>query len=473
MSYFSVTYTECTEYITDIPDSIWPDIQFQNGVKYLEDARMSTLPDMLREDMAKQSDDRGMEVPNTTDVLNTDMQPKNKDMQPKDDMPLLHGVTINAGHTGLDNIDPQLFKSLGVRATDADSVFKLADTIVIDNPNAVSSYGAGIMQQGSNYTETILSGVKVRDFETTGDTSINEILGLVRKSNNVISSSDKPLKQRVLGTLSVLPVIGRFAQRGIKLATDHHDKYQTVQTQLTALTEQLGQTQEDIQRSNGTLDVAYGEVENNYYTIGVHIAAGRIALQRKAAEVDAMRQRDLSPLETQRLSDLESAMAIMDKRLGDMSVVQQATLQALPSIRIIQANDRMMAEKIQTIRELTIPLWTQIYWNRVALYKQKERITAIQAVDDYTNQMLIENGTLLKQNSIGTAKANQRMVIDVDTLEKTQQMLFDTVKEVKSIRQNGIAERKNAMTRLDTLQNNMTNMVRGRPVVDSTQKQLH
>lgn len=397
--------------------------------------------------------------------------PEQTDTQ-EQNMPLLNGVTLKEVNTMLDAVDPQLFKSLGVRATDADAVFKLADSIVIDNPNAVSSYGSNIMQRGSSYTEAVLSGVKVKDFETAGDTSINEILGLVRNSNVVTSSSEKPLKQRALSALSSIPVIGRFAQRGIKMAADHHDKYQTVQAQLTELTQQLVQTQEDIQRSNGTLDVAYAEVEDNYYTIGVHIAAGRIALQRKAAEVDAMRHQDLSPLETQRLSDLESAMAIMDKRLGDMSVVQQATLQALPSIRIIQANDRMMGEKIQTICELTIPLWTQIYWNRVALYKQKERITAIQAVDDYTNQMLVENATLLKQNSIGTAKANQRMVIDVETLEKTQQMLFDTVKEVKAIRVSGIAERKNAMTRLDALQTNMTNMVRGKESA-SAQKQLH
>jgi uncharacterized protein YaaN involved in tellurite resistance len=456
----------CTEYITAIPEIVWPDIQFQYDLEKLEETQMPNVADYVIEDVDALNADGSTGVGKGTDTQPTDV------LSPSD-MPLLNGVTLKQSSTALDSIDPQLFKSLGVRSSDADAVFKLAATITIDNPNNASSFGAGIMQQGSHYTETILSGVKVKDFETTGDTSINEILGLVRNSNDVISSSDKPFKQRVLGSLSGLPVIGGFAKRGIKLATDHHDKYQTVQTQLTALTQQLSQTQEDIHRSNGTLDVAYGEVENNYYTIGVHIAAGRIALQRKAAEVDALRQRDLSPLETQRLSDLESAMAIMDKRLGDMSVVQQATLQALPSIRIIQANDRMMAEKIQTICELTIPLWTQIYWNRVALYKQKERITAIQAVDDYTNQMLIENGTLLKQNSIGTAKANQRMVIDVETLEKTQQMLFDTVKEVKAIRVSGITERKNAMTRLDTLQTNMTNMVRGRPVVDSTQKQLH
>jgi uncharacterized protein YaaN involved in tellurite resistance len=191
-----------------------------------------------------------------------------------------------------------------VSSADADAIFRLCESIVVDDASAISGFGESTMQHVSRCAGVILSSAIGNYGDTSVDVIMNDILALVRYGEDVVDMSDKPLKRRVLSALS-------------KPAIDRYDRHQTVQAQLTALKQYLGQAQDDMPRVNGTIEVVCIEVEDNYFTIGVRIADARATLQRMAAELDVMRLMDSSPFETKRLSDLASAMSIMDKRLGD------------------------------------------------------------------------------------------------------------------------------------------------------------
>ncbi len=139
-----------------------------------------------------------------------------------------------------------------------------------------------------------------------------------------------------------------------------------------------------------------------------------------------------------------------------MRVLQHAALQQLPMIRMVQANNRMLIEKFHTIKDLTIPTWKRQFLLALSLNEQKNAVQLATSIDDATNQFLLENARLLKDNTISTAKANQRLVIDVDTLRQVHDSLLATMQEVIQINRDGVQQRATISTQLQTMRTTMT-----------------
>ncbi|MFZ4759481.1 MAG: toxic anion resistance protein, partial [Burkholderiaceae bacterium] len=126
---------------------------------------------------------------------------------------------------------------------------------------------------------------------------------------------------------------------------------------------------------------------------------------------------------------------------ADMKVLQHAALQQLPMIRMVQTNNRMLIEKFHTIRELTVPAWKRQFMLALSLNEQKSAVQLANSIDDATNRFLLENAKLLKDNTLSTARANQRLVIDVETLRQVHDSLVETMQEVIRINADGVKAR--------------------------------
>jgi uncharacterized protein YaaN involved in tellurite resistance len=165
----------------------------------------------------------------------------------------------------------------------------------------------------------------------------------------------------------------------------------------------------------------------------------------------AMRREKLTQERALEIADLEQVIAYLDKRVADLLVLQHSALQSLPMIRMIQANNRMLSEKLHTIRELTIPSWKRHFLLVLALYEQTQALNLSQNIDNATNRFLTRNAQLLTKNAKETTTGNQRLVIDVETLEKVQTMMIETVQQVIRIQDEGIRTRKAAELKLRNL----------------------
>ena len=145
--------------------------------------------------------------------------------------------------------------------------------------------------------------------------------------------------------------------------------------------------------------------------------------------------------------------------MHDLRTLQQSALQTLPMIRIIQSNNLMLVDKFYAIKNITLPAWKNQISLALSLNEQKNSVELANTIDDATNELLRRNAELLHDNSVKTAKANQRAVIDVETLEHVQNTLIKTVNDVIQIQKEGMQQRVQATEKLKSLQSNLNQLV--------------
>lgn len=241
-------------------------------------------------------------------------------------------------------------------------------------------------------------------------------------------------------------------------------KFITASAQIEALIDEVESTQQHLAERNGDLESLYGEVGEEYRQLGLYIAAGRLRLEELQAqqnEASAVLETGKNPLLVQKYADRSDLIAALDKRIGDLLMMQQAALQIMPMIRLLQKNNAMLVEKFNTIKQTTVPLWKGQFVLRLSLRDQQSAVRLAQGIDEATNEMFRQNAKLLKDNSIATAEANQRLVVDLDTLQKVNSDLISTVETVLQIQNKGERERKDAEKKVMEMRANMQKRVLG------------
>ena len=214
------------------------------------------------------------------------------------------------------------------------------------------------------------------------------------------------------------------------------------------------------------------DYENNLeqLALGVDVRSTRADMQefdhvfeqlQKHGTVDIiyLTTQDQDQQTTQQIYDLNHLANNLEKRVSDLQVLQQSAMQTLPMIRIIQSNNLMLVDKFYAIKNITLPAWKNQISLAISLQEQKNSVQLAKAIDDTTNELLRRNAELLHQNSVDTAKANQRSVIDVETLEHVQNTLIKTVNDVIQIQKEGMQKRAEATTRLRALQDSLNHLV--------------
>lgn len=349
---------------------------------------------------------------------------------------------------------------LGLSEQDLPEIERVASSINASNPLSVAEFGRDVSEHTSAYSDELLAQVRNRDLEEAG-TKLTQVVTTAR-SLNLSGLSD----QR-----SRLPVIGPLIDRIKGRSNNFMAEFESTSTQMERLVNEVAQTQDGLRSRINALEHMFGSVRDEHRMLGIHIAAGKRRLVELREEAETLRQNlNNDPTKVQGLSDLEALISNLDKRVGDLMALQQAAIQSLPTIRMIQANNQMLVDKFHTIQQITLPAWKKQFTLRLTLNEQRNAVELAENIDNATNELLVSNAKLLHKNSVETAKANQRLVIDIDALQAVQNTLIQTVEDVIRIQKEGVANRQQAEKQIQDMR---IDLQRRLSRTGSDQKVLH
>ena len=339
-------------------------------------------------------------------------------------------------------------RELGLEPADFNEVLNAQKELAEINNSSVSEYGKNIATKTSSYTDELLNLVKNKDLDVTGQ-KLNEVVQVAQQLNTS-SILNKTKSSGFLGG-----ILSRF--KGAKQSFDQH--FNTTKEQIDSLVNEIEKSQSGLKARVGTLDKMFDGVQDEYKQLGIYIAAGTLKQQDIQNEIATLTAQEQDQTTSQKIYDLNHLANNLEKRISDLQVLQQSAMQTLPMIRIIQSNNMMLVDKFYAIKNITLPAWKNQISLAISLHEQKNSVQLANTIDDATNELLKRNADLLHQNSVDTAKANQRSVIDIETLEHVQNTLIKTVNDVIQIQKEGMQKREEASQRIRTLQSNLQQLV--------------
>ena len=307
-------------------------------------------------------------------------------------------------------------------------VEEFAKKIDVTNSKAVMTYGVGTQKKMADFSEKTLESVKTKDMGEVGDM----VSGLVTQLKNF------DLDENEKG------IMGFFKKKGNQMQ-ELKTKYTTVEKNVEAISNELEKHQVTLLKDVELLDRMY-ELNLTYFKeLSMYILAGKKklkevretdlpALQKKAAESGL-------PEDAQAAKDLADQCDRFEKKIHDLQLTRAVAMQTGPQIRMIQASDQMMAEKIQSTIVNTIPLWKNQMVIAIGIEHATQAAKAEREVNDMTNALLRKNAEKLKQATIESAKEAERGIVDIETLKHTNEMLITTMDEVLAIQTEGKQKR--------------------------------
>ncbi|NLN57614.1 MAG: toxic anion resistance protein [Gammaproteobacteria bacterium] len=339
-------------------------------------------------------------------------------------------------------------QEIGLQAEDFQEVLAVRKELSDLNHHAVAEYGKNIASKTSAYTDELLGLVQNKDLDVTGQ-KLNQVVQVAQQLNT--NSILNP--QKSSGFLG-----GLFNKlKGSKQSFDQN--FNSTKEQIDSLVTEIESSQNGLKTRVNTLDQMFQGVQDEYKQLGVYIAAGKLKQQEIQQQLAEFSSQPQDQTTTQKIYDLNHLANNLEKRVSDLQVLQQSAMQTLPMIRIIQSNNLMLVDKFYAIKNITLPAWKNQISLAISLNEQKNSVQLANSIDDATNELLRRNADLLHQNSVDTAKANQRSVIDIETLEHVQNTLIKTVNDVIQVQKEGMQKRAEATTRLRALQDNLNQLV--------------
>lgn len=321
-------------------------------------------------------------------------------------------------------------------------VDEFASKIDISNSQAILSYGVGSQKKIADFSENALERVKTKDLGEIGDM----LAGVVGEIRSLETEEDEK------------GLFGFFKKTSNKLA-NLKAKYDKVETNVNNIAKALEDHQVTLMKDVLMLDKMY-ELNMNYYKeLSMYILAGKKRLERanNVELPELIKRADESglPEDTQKAKDFSQMINRFEKKIYDLELTKTVSLQMAPQIRLIQNNDSMMSDKIQSTIVNTIPLWKNQMVIAIGLKHSNDAAKAQKAVSDMTNELLKRNADALKTATIETAKESERGIIDIETLKNTNKTLISTFDEVIKIQDEGRQKRKEAEAELKNIENEM------------------
>ena len=315
-----------------------------------------------------------------------------------------------------------------------------AEKIDITNSQMVLQYGAASQKKLSDFSETALSRVKTKDMGETGELITN----LISELQGFDATTEQP--KGIFG----------FFKKTSNSIEQLKTRYDSADKNVERIKAQLEDHQVTLMKDITMLDKMY-ELNLVYFKeLTMYILAGKKKLAEvrandlKAAQEKA--QRTQLPEDAQAARDLADLCDRFEKKLYDLELTRNVSIQMGPQIRLIQSNDTMMAEKIQTTIMNTIPLWKNQMVLALGIAHSQQAMQAERAVTDATNELLKKNAATLKQGTIEIAKESERGIVDIETLQQTNKQLIETLDELNKIRADGKAKRANAEQELGRIE---------------------
>ena len=325
-------------------------------------------------------------------------------------------------------------------------VYELVKQIDPTDVQAMTLYGSQAQEKLSSFSHEMLHQVQKQDIGEVG-----QILTDLMQRLSLISPSD--LKDNESGFFKKLfGKVSRSIQETLS-------KYQKVSTQIDRISVQLDQSKNQLLKDIQILDQLYEKNKDYFDAINIYIAAAELKLIEVNEEViPALKQKAEASgdqMDAQDVNDMMQFANRLEKKMYDLQLSRQITIQTAPQIRLIQNTNQALAEKIQSSIMTAIPLWKNQIVITLALLRQKNAVAAQKQVSETTNTLLLKNSELLKDNTIETAKANEAGLVDIETLKKTQDNLMTALEETLRIQSEGRIKRQQAQQELEHMEENL------------------
>lgn len=328
----------------------------------------------------------------------------------------------------------------GLSPAEQKAVLDFAEKIDLTNSGVVLQYGAAAQKNIASFSESTLNAVRTKDMGELGD-MVTSLLGELKGF-----SAEEEEKKGFLGMF-------KKASNNLQ---NMKIKYEKAEANVDRIAEQLEQHQMVLMKDAALLDQMYDKNLEYFKQLSMYILAGekKLADERAATlqELYAKAQASGLPEDAQAANDYAALCDRFEKKLYDLKLTRQISIQMGPQIRMIQNNDTLMTEKIQTSLVNTIPLWKSQMVLALGISHSKQAMEAQRAVSDMTNELLKKNADMLKVATIETAKESERGIVDIETLQHTNESLISTLDEVMAIQTEGRQKRKDAEVELQRIE---------------------
>ena len=327
------------------------------------------------------------------------------------------------------------------------AVLAFVERIDIHNSETVLKYGNAAQMKISQFSDKILEDVKTKDTGAISDMLTDLVAEL--KGFDV----DEGKKGGFFGL---------FKKAGNSI-TQLKAKYEKVEENVSEIIATLQSHQKQLISDCKMLDDLYAQNEQYYHELTLYIVAGEIKLRRLREEelppLLAKAQETADPADAQAANDFAQLIERFEKRIHDLKLTRMVSVQMGPQIRLMQTNDNVLAERIQSTIANTIPLWKSQMVISMGMQHAEEALKAQQAVTDMTNELLRSNAERLKVGTIETAKEAERGVVDLETIRTANTALIDTLNEVQKIQREGALKRAEASAELGRLEKQLRDKV--------------
>ncbi len=323
---------------------------------------------------------------------------------------------------------------------------ELAEKIDATDQQGVITYGAVAQQKLSEFSQSMLNHVQANDIGPVGD-SLTELMYRLNEANpDDLRAGEGSLFKRMFGKV----------KQSIYEITA---KYQKIGAQIDKIAVKLDKEKNGLLKDNLMLEQLYHKNKDYFEALNIYIAAGELKAEELKTKIipEAMAKAQASgdQMDVQIVNDYSQFLDRLDKRTHDLRLARQITIQQAPQIRLIQNTNQALAEKIQASINTAIPLWKNQVVIALTLLRQKDAVTAQRQVSETTNDLLKKNSELLKVSAIETAKENERGIVDIETLQKTQNDLVETIQETLRIQQEGKEKRRAAEVELVNMEEDL------------------
>ena len=322
----------------------------------------------------------------------------------------------------------------------------LAEQIDVTNAQSVMMYGSAAQQKLGEFSHSMLNHVQNQDTGEIGDT-LNDLMYRLNEANpEDLRAEDSNMFKKIFGRVK-------------KSIYEMTAKYQKIGAQIDKISVKLDKEKAGLLNDNLMLEQLYTKNKDYFDALNIYIAAGEVKiddlLNNLIPEAVKKAETSTNQMDVQTVNDLNQFLDRLEKRTHDLKLARQMTIQQAPQIRLIQNTNQALAEKIQSSINMAIPLWKNQIAIALTLLRQKDAVTAQRQVSETTNDLMKKNSEMLKISSIETAKENERGIIDIETLQKTQNDLIETLQETLQIQQDGRIKRKEAERELSVMETSL------------------
>ncbi|MDT2740173.1 toxic anion resistance protein [Enterococcus canintestini] len=316
---------------------------------------------------------------------------------------------------------------------------ELAAKIDVSDQQGVITYGAVAQQKLSEFSQSMLNHVQAADIGPVGD-SLTDLMYRLNEANpDDLRAGEGNVFKRMFGKV----------KQSIYEITA---KYQKIGAQIDKIAVKLDKEKDGLLKDNLMLEQLYHKNKDYFDALNLYIAAGELKMEELQTkiipEAVAKAQASSDQMDVQIVNDYNQFLDRLDKRTHDLRLARQITIQQAPQIRLIQNTNQALAEKIQASVNTAIPLWKNQVVIALTLLRQKDAVTAQRQVSETTNELLKKNSEMLKVSAIETAKENERGIVDIETLQKTQNDLVETIQQTLQIQREGKEKRRAAEVEL-------------------------